>query len=213
MRISRSIPIAASAILAVGLTACSGDDDGGGTSSPGTASPTTEAAASSDIGESTPLADHTYMDGTGTITGTMGDGAMTNVYGADVSIDLTDLTTSGGQICGTVTTTLVSLPDTMDGENEADVSEFFSRNGAEGFINTIGWVKPIIDVHRVSGDQVATRYFSTLGTYNTDATDDPQARTISQRLCGEAPEDGSEVVLKLTSTGFEADHEGWMIKL
>ena len=213
MRISRSIPITATALLAVGLTACSGDDGSSGSSgSSGTASPTTEAVASSDIGESTPLADHTYMDGTGTITGTMGDGAMTNVYGADVSIDLTDLTTSGGQICGTVTTTLVSLPDTMDGENEADVSEFFSRNGAEGFINTIGWVRPILDVHRISGDQVATKYISTLGTYDTDATYDPQARTVTQQLCGEAPED-DEVALTLTSTGLEADHEGWMVKL
>ena len=58
MRISRTIPIAATAILTVGLTACSGDDDDGGA-----ASSTVDAAAvSSDLGSSTPLADHGYVD-------------------------------------------------------------------------------------------------------------------------------------------------------
>lgn len=210
MRISRLIPVTATAaLLTVGLTACSGDD-GGSSGSSGTTTPTTEAAASSDIGESTPLADHSYLDGPGVITGTMGDGAMTNVFGADVSIDLSDVAVSGDQLCGTVTTTLVSLPDTLSGESEADVDEFFSMN--ENFGNTIGWVRPILDVHLIKDGQVSTRYFSTLGTYNTDATDDPQARTVTQQLCGEAPE-GDEVVLTLTSTGFEADHEGWLIKL
>lgn len=208
MRISRSIPIAATALLAVGLTGCSGDDGSSGSS--GTTTPTTETAASSDIGESTPMADHGYLDGASTITGTMGDGAMNNVFGADVSIDLSDVAVSGDQLCGTVTTTLASLPDVLDGESEADVDEYFSNH--ENFGNTIGWVRPILDVHLIRDGQVSTRYYSTLGTYNTDATYDPQARTITQQLCGEVPE-GDEVVLTLTSTGFEADHEGWMIKL
>lgn len=35
---------------------------------------------------------------------------------------------------------------------------------------------------------------------------------MTQQLCGEAPE-GDEVVLTLTSTGLEADAEGWLVKL
>lgn len=109
-----------------------------------------------------------------------------------------------------MTTTLVGLPDTLAGEREADVDQYFSQ--PENFSSTILLVTPIVDVHRISGDQVATKYFSTLGTYNTDATYDPQARTITQQLCAEAPE-GDEVALTLTSTGLEADHEGWLVKL
>lgn len=210
MRISRSIPIAATALLAVGLTACSGDDGSSGSSaSSGTATQTTEAV-SSDIGESTPLTDHNYVDGAGTITGVMGEKAAASIGDADVSIDLSDVSVSDGQICGTLTTKMVSLPKYMAGESEAAVDEYFSRT--DNFRLTIGLVSPLLDVHRISGDQVATKYFSTLDTHGAGATYDPQARTVTEQLCAEVPDD-DEVVLTLTTTGFESDQEGWLVKL
>ena len=156
------------------------------------------------------MADYNFLDGAGTITGVMGEKASASIGDAEVSIDLSDVAVSDGQICGTLTTKMVTLPKYLVGEDEAAVDEYFSRT--DNFRLTIGLVSPLLDVHRVSGDQVATKYFSTLDTHGADATYDQQARTVTQQLCGEVPDD-DEVVLSLTTTGFESDQDGWLIKL
>lgn len=192
MRISRIIPITATVLLTVGLTACSGDDDGGGT-----ASSTVEAAAvSSDLGSSTPLADHDYVDAAQPITGTMDEGAGPAITGAGVTVSVADTHRSDGELCTTVITHLTSPPVADNPDVEA----------------VLGWLTPVIDAHAVDGNQVADAG-APISRRAGDRVVDAGARTITETYCGEELTGADQVVLTLDGPGLTADQGGWLVKL
>lgn len=194
MRISRTIPIAATALLTVGLTACGGDDGGGGA-----ASSTVDAAAvSSDLGSSTPLADHDYSDAGQPISGTMDEGAGPAITGAGVTVSVADTHRSDGELCTTVTTHLTSPPTEITDDPDVEA--------------VLGWLTPVIDAHAVNGDEVADAG-APISRRAGDRAVDAGARTITETYCGEELTGADQVVLTLDGPGLAADHEGWLIKL
>lgn len=202
MRISRLIPVTATGLLAVGLTACSGDDDGGSSGSS-----TVEAAAvSSDLGSSTPLADHDYVDAGQPITGTMDEGAGPAITGAGVTVSVADTHRSDGELCTTVTTHLTSPPTEIT--DDPDVEAYLDTH----LEAVLGWLTPVIDVHAVDGDQVADAG-APIGRRAGDRVVDAGARTITETYCGKELTGAAQVVLTLDGPGLAAERDGWLAKL
>lgn len=203
MRISRLIPVTATALLAVGLTACSGDDDGGDT-----ASSTVEAAAvSSDVGSSTALADHDYVGAGQPITGTMAEGAGQAITGAGVSVSVADTHRSDdGELCTTVTTHLTSPPAEI--ADDPDVEAYLDTH----LEAVLGWLTPVIEAHAVDEDQVADAG-APISRHAGDRAVDAGARTITETYCGEELTGADQVVLTLDGPGLSTDRYGWLVKL
>jgi len=156
------------------------------------------AAVSSDLGSSTPLADHDYADAGQPITGTMGEGAGPAITGAGVTVSVANTHRSDGELCTTVTTHLTSPPTEITDDHDVEA--------------VLGWLTPVIDAHAVDGGQVADAG-APISRRAGDRVVDAGARTITETYCGEELTDADQVVLTLDGPGLTADQDGWLVKL